>query len=192
MKLKLITGPAAEPVTLTEAKSQCRVDGTTEDTFITALIVAAREAAEGVLQRALINQTWELVLDAWPAGDRIELPRPPLSSVTSIKYTDIDAVEHTMSSSDYLVDTDSEPGKIVLKWSASWPSVTLREAAAIRVRFVAGYGSAAAAVPAKVKQAIQLLVGHYYENREGITSGAIPQQLPLGVMWLLWQDRHFA
>lgn len=189
MALKLYAAPSTEPVSLAEAKAQCRVDSTDDDAFITGLIAAAREMAEKVARRAFVTQTWDLVLDAWPDSDQIELPRPPLQSVMSVTYVDDDGVSATFPSSSYLVDTDSEPGRVVLKTGYTWPSATLQAANGVRVRFVAGYG-AAAAVPAHLAAAIKLLVGHWYENREATAAGDVAREVPLGVQALLTLDRN--
>ena len=192
MTLKLITAPATEPVTSSEAKSHLRVDTTADDTLIGTLITAARQHVENHLRRALITQTWELVMDAFPAGDVIRLPRPPLVSVTSIKYTDVAGSESTFSSAAYVVDTDSTKGRVVLKSGESWPSDTLAAANGVRVRYVAGYGSAAA-VPNPIRQAILLLIGTLYENRESVlvAQGVTVAQLPFGVEALLMPYRIF-
>ena len=188
--LTVYTEPAAEPVSLTEAKAHCRVDISDDDTLITSLITVAREVVEAIARRALVTQTLELTADEFPEGDTITVPRPPLQSVTSIKYTDEDETESTFSSDYYIVDTDSEPGRIVLKSDYSWPSDTLQAANGVRTRFVAGFGGAAD-VPQKYKQAVLLLVGHYYENREmAISTGAVPKEIPMGVAALLWLDRN--
>ena len=180
--LVIVTPPAAEPVSLAEAKLYLRVDSETEDTLISGMIIAARTYAERVLRRALITQTLELTLDDWPAGNTITLPMPPLQSVTSLKYTDDDAVEHTLAASEYLVDTASVPGRVVLKDDYSWPTDDLRESGAIKVRYVAGYGAAGTAVPYTVLLAIKMMIGHLYENREA-------QEMPNAVDLLLWPDR---
>ena len=123
---------------------------------------------ERAYETAFVSQTWDLYFDNWPGGDVIGIPLWPLASVTSVKYTDEDAAESTLSSSDYLVDTVSRPGRLKLKSSASWPSVTLQELNGIVVRFVAGYGDAASDVPDPIKQAILVQVGELYENREDL------------------------
>jgi len=179
--LVTVTPPAAEPVSLAEAKLHLRVDIADDDTLISGLIVAARSYSERVLRRALITQTLELVLDGWPNGNTIKLPMPPLQSAT-VKYTDDDAVEHTLPASEYIVDTASVPGRIVLKDDYSWPTDDLQESGAIRVRYVAGYGAAGTAVPYTILLAIKMLIGHLYENREG-------QGIPNAVDLLLWPDR---
>lgn len=165
MGLALITAPAVEPVTLTEAKTQCRVDGSTEDTFLTSLIVAAREAAEAQTGRALINQTWERTLDAFPRRWNIYLPFPPLVSVTHIKYIDADGVLQTLASTGYKVLTTRTPGEVCLSYNNVWPSTRCEEDA-VTVRYVAGYGATAASVPQLIKQGILLTINHWYDNRE--------------------------
>ena len=186
MALKLITAPAAEPVSTSEAKSHLRVDTTADDTYIGTLITVARQNVESHLRRALISQTWEVVLDAFPAGV-IRLPKPPLAWVTSIKYTDDEGNESTYSSANYVVDTDTEPGRVVLKSGQTWPAVTLAAANGVRVRYVAGYGAAGSNVPQAIRQAILLVIGSLYENREDVlvAQGVSIGVLPFGVVALL-------
>jgi len=188
MAVRLVTGPDIEPVSLDEAKGQCRVDISTDDVLIQGLVQTAREMAETITRRALITQTWELVLDGFPDEDRLTIPLPPLQSVT-VKYTDADDVEATFSSASYVVDTYNEPGRIVLRSDATWPNVTLREANGVAVRFVAGYGDAAADVPQAIRQAMLLMVGHWYENREETVATGNVQRIPLGIEALLWPYR---
>ncbi len=187
MALTMVTGPAVEPVSVNEAKAHLRVDISDDDALIGGLITAARMHVEQNMKRALVAQTWELVMDRWPALGYLRLPLPPLVSVTSIKYTDVDGVEGTFDVGNYLVDTDREPGRIVLKSAASWPAVELREVGGVRVRYVAGYGSTAGDVPRGIRQAILLLVGSMYENREEtlVAQGVTVMRLPFGMEMLL-------
>lgn len=167
MARTLITPPAAEPISLDDARLHVRQDDRADDALITGLIKAAREYAENFTRRALITQTWELVLDDWPDSDEIELPLPPLQLVTSVKYADLDGVEHTFDDDDYIVDVSRVKGRIVLVEGADWPSSEdLQEAAAIRVRFVAGYGATGASVPETLILGMKMLIGSWYENRE--------------------------
>lgn len=190
MILKQTAAPASEPVTTDEAKSHVRVDISDDDTLIDSLIASARDTIEKLARRALITQTWRLSLDNWPDGDAIELPRPPLQSVSSITYTESDGTVNTWDTSGYIVDTDSEPGRVVLAYGESWPSVTLYPAAAIKITFVAGYGDEAGDVPEPWKQAIKLLVAHWYENREPIQAGKM-EQIPFAVDSLIHMDRNY-
>jgi uncharacterized phiE125 gp8 family phage protein len=162
---KVVTAPATEPISTSEAKLHCRVDLADDDVPIAAWIVGAREEVERQTGMALITQTLELVLNDWPSSDRIELPRPPLTSVTSVKYKDKEGNETTWDSANYLAGVDSIPGVLALAWDATWPSIDLYPVEPIRIRYVAGFANAAA-VPQSLKQAMLLLIGHWYENRE--------------------------
>lgn len=184
--LKLITAPATEPVSLAEVKSQLRIDSITEDTYLGTLIAAAREYCEMFQNRAYITQTWELTLDGWPCFP-IKLPMPQLISVTSIKYFDTANVEATWAASNYFEDTDSEPGRIGLGYNIVLPTITLRPINAVKIRYVAGYG-AASAVSLRTKQAILMLIGHLYENRETVSPVDL-KEIPFAVSSLLWLDR---
>lgn len=192
MILRVVTPPASEPVTLAEAKVHLRIDTSDEDTLVNGYIVAARQMCELESRRAFVTQTWDLSLEAWPEEGEIVLPRPPLQSVSSVTYVDSTGAPQTFASGDYLVDVASEPGRVILGYGKSWPSATLRPGPSIVVRFVAGYG-AAGAVPQMYKQAILLMVGHYFENREAVFAvpniSATPLPLPLAVQSLLAIER---
>lgn len=108
-----------------------------EDTLLQSYIAAAREYGESITRRAFATQTLELLLDYFPT--EIELPMPPLQSVTSIKYKDSAATETTIADTEYIVDTDSNIGKIVLAYGKTWPIFTAYPLNPIRVRFVSGY-----------------------------------------------------
>jgi uncharacterized phiE125 gp8 family phage protein len=184
MALVLITAPTVEPVSVAEAKAHLRVDIDDDDTLIGGLITAAKSHLEGIARPklAMINQTWDYIADVWPAGDTVELRPYPLQSVTSIKYTTSAGVETTFAAASYQVDTYSQPGRLRLKTSVAWPSVVLREMNGLAIRFVAGYGAAGSAVPIQLRQAILLLVGHWYENREPVmTTGMMAAPLPMTV-----------
>ena len=176
MTLKLITAPATEPITLAEAKAHLRC-GDDEDALINALIVAAREAAEHELGRALVTQTWERVVDAFPAVE-LELGMPPVQSITSVTYIDTAGALQTLSASAYTLDPTTPPGWALPATGYTWPA-TLDTANAVRVRFSAGYG-AAAAVPAGIKAWILLRLGTLYKHREGVVTGVTVAEVPGG------------
>ena len=191
MSLVVATPAAILPVTVAEAKTHLRIDHSDEDTLLTGYLTAARERCELVARRTFVATTYDLHLDAWPSGGVIRLPRPPLASVTGVYYTDEDGTETEFDSLNYVVDVAGEPGKVVLRYSATWPSVTLQEVNGVRVRFVAGYGDEATDVPQRYCQAILLLAGHYYENREAVlvAQGFNAIEVPMAVRDLLGIDR---
>lgn len=189
MTIKIVTEPIEDPVTLQEAKDHLRVDISADDGVIRSLIQAARETAETITRRALITQTWNYILDVWPDSDRIKIPLPPLQSVSSITYKGTDGSTSTFAASSYIVDTNSEPGQVVLAYGESWPGTALYPVGGITVQFVAGYGDDPQDVPQQIRQAMLLLIGHWYENREDSVGVGNVQRIPMGATSLLWPHR---
>lgn len=186
--LSLVTAPAATPWDLTEAKLHLRIDGSAEDSLLTAYLNAATEQVEMFTRRSLINRTYSLRLDRFPSTTFVELPRPPLASVTHVKYRDEAGVEQTLSSGNYSVLTDELVGMVVLKADQAWPA-TAERVDAVEIRFVAGYGSGAANVPQSLRLAVLHLAAHWFENRVPVNIGNIVNKLPLHVESLLWAHR---
>jgi uncharacterized phiE125 gp8 family phage protein len=170
--------PAAEPVTLAEAKLQLKIDDTADDTRIAGLIKTARIICEGFSNRAYITQTIALSLDEFP--DRIILPMPPLQIINSIKYIDSGGVERTLDISVYDKDIVSEPGRVFLKYNQSWPAVR-GDINGITIDYDAGYGDADD-VPEHFKDAIKLQMEYLYEHCE-------TKELTDAAQGLLWPDR---
>jgi len=182
--LTVVSAAASEPVTLEEAKRHLRVDGTEEDTLIEGLIAAARELVEGETGRTLMAQTIRQYFDDFPEdGGTLRLAVYPVRSVASLKYLDDDGTETTLAADDYRADVTSEPARIDPACGETWPT-TYGASNGVWVNVEAGYASAAA-VPRGLKQAILLLVGHWYENREAINIGNIVAELPMAVRSLL-------
>ena len=178
--------PTVEPLSTADAKTHLRVDHSEEDGLIDDYVEAARRQVELFTRRALVNTTFTLKLDAFPV--EIRTPRSPLSSVTSITHIDCDGNSQTVASSVYDVDTDTEPGRIFLKFDQSWPDTrTINNA--VTVTFVAGFGSAASSVPESLRSAVRLLAAHYYEQREPVVVGTITAKIPMSVESLLWMNR---
>jgi len=165
--LTLVTAPTVEPVSSTEAKAQLRLEVSDDDTLVGTLITTARRRAEAFLNRALIHQTWDLTLDAFPDAAWITMPLPPLVSITSVKYVDTAGTTQTWATANYTVDVSRTPGRVALAYNVDWP-VTRDVVNAVTIRFVAGYGAAATDVPADLVQGIKILVAALYENRDGM------------------------
>lgn len=179
MALKIVTPAASEAVLTSDAKAHLRVTFSDDDGYIAGLVSATSNVVEAMINRSLITQTWKQSFDHFPACREIYLPRPPLGSVTWVKYYDTAGVQQTLSSSLYHVDTDSEPGRIVLADGQSWPSTQSRPNA-VQIQFVAGYGDDGTAIPAQLKLGIKNLVSHWYTNRESVGAievAKVPQTL---------------
>lgn len=195
MALTIVTEPTIEPLDLDELEDHLRLSETStgaEDTVLLTFLAVARRYCEKLQGRAYLDQTWNLVLDGFPRRDCIEIPRPPLQSVTHVKYYGTGGTAYTMTAGNYYVDTDSEPGRVCLGYGEIWPTETLRPDAAVEVQFVAGYGSTQSTVPSEIKQAIKMLVGTMYEHRESTVALSRNSELshvPDGVHALLSLDR---
>lgn len=181
--IKILTQPAAEPVSLAEAKMHLRIDTSPptshpDDLLIENMIKAARRWAEGFQNRVYVTQSWVLSMAIFPHAKYIEFPRAPLQSLISMAY--YDGTLHTVSfldpsgtplseTDDYIVDVESDPGRLCLKSGKSWPTVT-RQANAVQIQFIAGYGDPAY-VPEDIKAAIMLKMTDLYENRGELDPG---------------------
>ena len=180
MALNLITAPTVEPITLQETKDHLRVDHSDDDSLISPLITAARmhfDGRDGILGRCLITQTWDYTINRFPVDDCIRLPLAPVASITSITYTDSAGASQTFDSGSYSLNSDLDwLPRIDLGYEKTW-SDTRDIPDAVTIRFVAGYGFPAD-VPDPIKQAMLLLIGHWYENREEVVLGVTPAIVP--------------
>ena len=186
--LSLVTAPTEEPIGLHEAKAQLSLaqDYTKHDQLLRGLIVAARQYVEDRCNIAVMTQTWQLSMDSWPRlFDGLYLPKPPLASVTSLKYYNTSGVDTTWSSSNYVVSTDRRPGRLKAAYNVVYPSYRVQPDT-IRIVFVAGYTSPDL-VPQTIKQACLLLVSNWFENRTSEVVGAAPASLQHALDALLLQ-----
>ena len=156
--------PVSYPVTVDEIKEFARIDGTDEDSILESFLVGVVNSVEAYLGRALITRTYKLIMDEWNSKD-IELPMPPLISVSSVKTVDESDTETTYSSSNYFVITESIPGRLVIKKDAEIPTNTERYQAGYNITFTAGYGTNRNNVPKQIRIAIMQWVTIIYENR---------------------------
>ena len=173
------TGP--EPVTVDEAKTALRVNADDEDSYIEDILIpAARQHAELIQNSAIVRGTWELSLDRFPSGS-IVIPLQPVLSVDEIRYFDSNGTEQILNPASYTIDTRSFRARIDCE---SWPE-TERRLNAVTVQFEAGYN----VVPANIKQAILLLVAHWFEHREAVASSTVASEIEFAVTALLNLER---
>jgi len=168
--LSLITAPASLPVSDADMEAHARIvtPSSADLADMQLKLSAAVQDRENFTRRQFVTATWELWLDTWPLWGVIELPKPPLISVATIKYIDQDGTEQTWPNTEYQVLAPAGPtaqqGFVALGYGKSWPSIRYQPGA-IKVRYDAGYG-AASAVPPQLKQAILLVFGASYASRE--------------------------
>lgn len=192
---RLVTAPAAEPITRDEVRTLLRDPPTDENGFIDTCLIEARQIFEALTGIACINQTWKLTLDAWPGGgerwwdgyrelpvtelyrgglDFVQLPRYPLSSVSAVTTYDLDDAATSVVVADvFLTDTASFPGRLVLRSGQTWP-IALRDRNAIEITYVAGFGATAADVPESIRRAIRQVAAYLFDNRG---SGCSPAKI---------------
>ncbi|WP_439542640.1 head-tail connector protein [Hyphomicrobium sp.] len=184
MALALTSGPAVEPVTVSEAKAHLRLDGSAEDILIASLIVTSRLHVEAALGLALITQGWRLTLDRWPEGrDPVRFPLRPIASVTSVTVYDAGGAPTLVPSDQYLLDGHALSPRLI-PHGTGWPRPG-RAATGIEIEFEAGIGEAAEDVPAPIRHAILLLVAHWYEHRDPLEIGQAASAIPAAVSDLL-------
>jgi len=170
----LIAGPAVEPVTLAAMRDYLRLDDAAEDDLVTALVKAARLLVEASCGRQLIEQTWRITLDRWPAGRIVTLPVSPLMRVARIRLYDAAGAGADLAASLYRADTASDPPRVIVEPTAPEPG---RAGQGVEIDIVAGFGPAAADVPAPLVQAIRLLVARWFENRGDGPADALPPDI---------------
>lgn len=183
--LDIVTGPAAEPITLEEAKRQLNVTGADFDTVIGEKIKYAREECEAHTHRAIITQSWKLTLDRWPCRPNesgvnrhaIFLPHPPIQSVTSVKYIDADGVQQTLvANTDYIASLSEPYPRVCPYYGTAWPAVRADYPLPIEIIFVAGYGTVMEGVPptnipGRLRDGMLLRIADLFENRSSEVSG---------------------
>jgi len=224
MSLQLLTAPVKQPLDWdAEVKTHLRLDSEDERPRVdTVLVPAAKDWCEGFTNRALISQTWKLYLDHFPgaghfggccsvAWDRsvmlgltsgqrqpIEIPKPPLRSITHIKYYDADGVLQTWSSANYEIDPPiaatplyeptCQPYRVWPAYGQSYPATQPRRNA-VEIQFVCGYGTNPADVPGKLRAAMLLMVAEQFERREQSRVGNTVQEYKQTAERLAWPFR---
>jgi uncharacterized phiE125 gp8 family phage protein len=179
----ITVSPASEPVTLDQVKAQSRIETTDEDTYLVGLIAAARAHVESMCGLRIITQTITAKCDAF--ADLATLPFGPVASISSLTYVDVAGTVQTLPGSVYEARADGLTASIVLKNGQAWP--TLQTGSRITVTAVVG----TAAAPDEIKQAMLMLIAHWYVNREAVGQNNLAP-MPMAVEALLTNWRRFA
>jgi len=204
--ISIVTPPAQAIVSLADMKSYLRVDTTHDDTLINGFIASATQNIREYLRRSLITETLELSCDGFTEGDgdyrmlslgagthtgarahfsgspnRIDLPYPPVQSITSVKSFDRANIESTFSDANYQVD--ERGGRLYLNQGVTWPQ-NLRSTEAVKITYVTGYGSSSADIPATIIQAVQMNVAQMYDCREacGLSAACMKLLAPYRIL----------
>jgi uncharacterized phiE125 gp8 family phage protein len=170
--LKRLTEPVVEPVSIVDAKRHLGVDDdfTDDDIYLHGLITAARIHVENVTDRTLIRTQYQMSLDYFPAWD-ITLQRPPLIASDPITVLYVSSGSYTQQTfTDFRIDADSTPAIIRPQWNGTWPTARGAENDVV-ITYWAGYGPNASDVPVPARNAVLMLVAHWYRVREAVTEG---------------------
>ena len=174
----LLDAPAGEPVSLAEAKLFLRVEHDDDDDIIAALIAGARIHVEAQTRRALITQTWRLVRDVWPATGCMRGPAGAAARARLRRGV------HDSDGTTLALDVATISRRHSSGAGACWRSRVARRprpggtVGGIEIDIEVGYGDASRDVPEPLRQAIRLLVAHWYENRGMIAAGGEVAVLP--------------
>jgi uncharacterized phiE125 gp8 family phage protein len=177
MSITTITPPASEPVSLAEAKLFLRVDHSAEDDLITLLIVAAREAVEAAIGRALITRALitrrvRESLDIWvrEAAQGAVLGLGPVTNVVAVRLLADNGSQSVLDPDRYRLDGNRDRPRLVF---ASGVPATLRQIGGIEIEYDCGYADEATDLPVSLRLAIMQIVASLYELRQG--EGGIPE-----------------
>ena len=185
--------PVIESIALDDVKAFLQVTTNVDDTLLSDIIFHTTDYLESVIHRQFLTATYRFSLDAFPWDPSwstqqglmqwtrfprtlIEIPRPPLQSITSIKYQNINNVETTFATTEYGVDADSEPGRVYLLPGHSWPS-TYAIPNAVKIIYLAGWTSVDA-MPARLRSLLLFVIGDLYHYRRGTSVEDFIQEVP--------------
>lgn len=198
MKLIVKTAPSSEPITLAEAKTHLRITHGLEDDYINLLIKVAREKFEKDTERVCVQTTYELYLDSLTYNDQfncdVVLFKCPIISVDEVAVLadDTTSTYTPISSDTYKSDVKGEPGRILFSTFPDYGD----QMNAIRITFKAGYAPLVESVtdltkvPEQAKQAMKLLIGHFYENRQNVVTGTQVNEVPMTYQYLMEQFKY--
>jgi uncharacterized phiE125 gp8 family phage protein len=160
MSAILTTPPAAEPLSLSEAKAHLRITHNDDDTYISTLIISARRMLEARFGLALLAQSWSIFADSWPDDGMFRLPLHPILSINDLRVFGDDDVAATIDAAHYYLDSASRPARLSLRRGRIFPPPG-RRVNGLEIRLQAGF----AAVPQDIKQALLITIADWFGHR---------------------------
>jgi uncharacterized phiE125 gp8 family phage protein len=171
MTVRRTIAPAAEPITVDEAKIHLGITFNDHDARLATAISAARMSAEQYMERTIIASTWVLTLDQF--SDSIRLPWPRVTTIDEVAYVDADGASQVLSDTLYSLDNASELQNWLLPaYDTTWPT-TRDQANAVTVTYTAGWADASA-VPDGIKQFVKMMVGGMYHQISAVETAPMP------------------
>lgn len=191
---KVVTAPAAalKIMSQQEGIDHCRSDNEDDNAYVSTLIDTMQAHLQSAFAFSLFDQGIRLTLDDWPRERECRLPLGPVQTIDSVTWIDSAGDTQTVDAADYYLNPAGQPQTIVLAFGKCWPTGLARGPGSIFVDYTAGYASDTAGVPADVKHAAKLLVGHFFNNREEIITepGVTQVRLALGIDALMTSHLH--
>lgn len=181
LNLHLLTAPTVLPVEVEELATHLRDTGEDQKAYMQDIILPSAVASvEKALSRSIMTQTWQWVFDGgFPATGILRMPRPPLQSVSSVKYIDVDSTTQTWDSGNYHVETKGQYGRLWLADGISWPTdLLLSRPGVATIEYVAGYGDQQDKVPAGIRGLVLLMAAHLFNHREILLVGTSIVDIP--------------
>lgn len=189
MRKKLITAQSESLILgqLDTIKTWLKIDieDNNEDDLILFLLKSALNQVLDITGIACFAQTWENYFDEFPCGEYNELVLYPFNAtaVTSVKYYDTVNTLQTWASTNYEVDLYALPVTIEAGYYFYYPTTYPRKDA-ITVKFNCGYASWDL-IPEQLRLAMQMMISHWYENRQDVVIGRTVSEIPQTSEFLL-------
>jgi uncharacterized phiE125 gp8 family phage protein len=167
-RLVLVTPATSRLITLDQAKLHCRCQHEAENDLFVGWIKSAEAYCQSYTSMALLTSTWRWIGSEFPTLDDedapIDLLIGPVQSISSVSYVDRNAVDQVLATDEYQLENGLVP-KLYPGVDDTWPATQAGNVSAVTVQMIAGYTDANL-VPAQFSQAILLIVGAHYMNRE--------------------------
>ena len=176
MTYALITPPAAEALTLAEAKAHLRLDTDDENEFVTQLIVIARDHLERTTGLSLMTQHWRLHLDSISEDGVIPIAKGPVQTIESLTVYDGDGDPTQFSLEGHVLDATARPARLMLR-RRPLPG---RAVNGIEIDFVSGFSDTTNAVPDTLKRAMLTHVAQMFSCRGVVGIEDQPALIPPG------------
>lgn len=174
MPATLTVPPAVEPIALADLKAHLSLDSVEHDATLARLTTTARQHVETTTRRALIVQGWRVTLDRWPRHRRVLLPVAPVRAVTNVTVFDALGGAIVLPSQLYTLDRVRVPAVLSVAPGVRAPGLPV---GGIAIDVEAGYGLAAADVPAPLREAVLRLAARWFEHRLDADAAASPPPL---------------
>jgi len=169
MMYRVITPANTLPVTLPEARIQCRMTDpnyTDDDGLLIDMIDGVARLFEGYTQKALMSQTWRVswyAQDVRQWGNRVPIPGGYLRSIVAVRTIADDGTATTLDPATYSAEQGQQVSYLHLREGVS--------GGILQADVVLGYGVDPVDVPADIKRGVLKIVATEYSMRQDQSFG---------------------